>query len=102
MNNESIVFIGGPLDRKYFPDNLSDDTFTYKHEKNNKICEAIYRKTEYPWKNDAVVAVMMWEGVPKPYRNLIAQAFRQGVKESLTVGSTILCLPGFSKSSLML
>jgi len=101
VNNESIVFIGGPLDRKYFPDNLSDETFVYKYEKNNEYCEAIYRRTEYPWKNNTVAEVMMWEGLPKQYQNLISRAFRQGVTEHLTLGSIILCLPGISDSPLM-
>ena len=58
MSNKTIVFIAGPLDRKYFPDTLSDETFTYKYEKNNEYCEATYRKKEYPWKNDTVATVI--------------------------------------------
>jgi len=93
MKNDPIVFIGGPLDRKYLPVHINDSNFSYRYEEGNELRELTYIKVDFPWKNGEIVSVMLQEGLPESYRNLITQSFKQGVDEDLTLASIILCLP---------
>jgi len=92
MQHDAIMFVGSPLDRKHLPNLLQDDEFRYAFEQNNRVHEVIYRKQEFQL-NNKLVTVMMYDSLPTHYQKIVEQTIVQGLKDNLTVGNIVLCLP---------
>lgn len=94
QNDESILFIGGPLDGKYRPVAQGIDHYTLKNEESGEVKEQelVYRIRHYDWKDGRIIKMMVLDGVPDSYLKYLAKSLKDGVEDNVPLPVVIMCL----------
>jgi len=95
QNLKSLMFIGGPLDNKYFKVAHDIDCYIHKVEESDEEAagEYVYRKKEYPWRDNRTLSLMIMDGVPESYISHLSKSIKEGMVEDVPLPVILMCLP---------